>query len=71
MTWGILVPRPGIEPVPPALEAWSLNLWITGEVCQQCFEPALIVLILGMRKLKEDENNLLVNRLQGGEPKAF
>ena len=22
---GILVPRPGIEPAPPALEAWSLN----------------------------------------------
>ena len=22
---GILVPRPGIEPVPPAVEAWSRN----------------------------------------------
>ena len=22
---GILVPRPGIEPVPPAVEVWSLN----------------------------------------------
>ena len=27
---GILVPQPGIEPVPPAL---SLNLWSTREVC--------------------------------------
>ena len=25
MTYGILVPPPGIELVPPALEAWSLN----------------------------------------------
>ena len=28
----ILVPQPGIEPVPPALEAWSLNHWTTKEV---------------------------------------
>ena len=29
---GILVPHPGIEPVPPALEAWSLNHWTAREV---------------------------------------
>ena len=29
---GILVPRPGIEPAPPALEARSLNHWTTREV---------------------------------------
>ena len=29
---GILVPRPGIEPLPPAVEAWSPNHWITREV---------------------------------------
>ena len=29
---GIIVPRPGIEPVPPAVEARSLNHWTTGEV---------------------------------------
>ena len=23
--WGILFPRPGIKPVPPAMEAWSPN----------------------------------------------
>ena len=28
----ILVPRPGIEPAFPALEAWSLNRWITKKV---------------------------------------
>ena len=29
---GILVPRPGIEPTPPALEAWSPNHWMVREV---------------------------------------
>ena len=27
-----LVPRPGIEPGPPAVEAWSLNHWTSREV---------------------------------------
>ena len=29
---GILVPQLGIKPVPPALEAWSLNHWATRKV---------------------------------------
>ena len=29
----ILVPRPGIKPTPPAVEAQSLNHWTTREVC--------------------------------------
>ena len=29
---GILVPQLGIEPVPPAVEAWSLNHWTAREV---------------------------------------
>ena len=32
VAYGILVPRPGIKPVPPALEAQSLNHWATREV---------------------------------------
>ena len=32
MACGTLVPRPGIEPVPPALEARSLNLWTARDV---------------------------------------
>ena len=28
---GILVPQPGIEPVPPAVEGWSPNLWTARE----------------------------------------
>ena len=30
--YGILVPKPQIEPTPPAVEAWSLNHWTTKEV---------------------------------------
>ena len=30
--YGILLPRPGIEPVSTALEAWSLNHWLAREV---------------------------------------
>ena len=33
---GILVPRPGIEPVPPPLGVWSLNHWTTREVPKLC-----------------------------------
>ena len=29
---GILVPRPGIKPTPPTVEAWSLNHWTAREV---------------------------------------
>ena len=29
---GILVPRPGVEPTPPALEAQSFNHWTAKEI---------------------------------------
>ena len=32
----ILVPRPGIEPVPPTVEAWSPNHWTAREVLTCC-----------------------------------
>ena len=32
MAYGTLVPQPGIELMPPALEAWSLNHWTAREV---------------------------------------
>ena len=32
MGYGILVPWPGIEPTPPAMEAWSVKHWSTKEV---------------------------------------
>ena len=35
--WG-LVPRPGIEPAPPALEAQSLSHWTTGEIPNLIFQ---------------------------------
>ena len=33
---GILVPHLGIEPMPPAVEAWSLNHWANREVLYKC-----------------------------------
>ena len=32
VAFGILIPRPGIKPMPPAVEARSLNHWTTREV---------------------------------------
>ena len=37
----ILVLAPGIEPVSPVLEAWSLNHWTTREVPEPQFLPSL------------------------------
>ena len=34
---GNLVPQAGIEPAPPAVEAWSLNHWTTKEVLKPSF----------------------------------
>ena len=30
--WHVKLPQPGIEPMPPAVEEWSLNHWTTREV---------------------------------------
>ena len=38
VAYGILVPQPGMEPVPPALGAWSLNPWTTREVSPASFD---------------------------------
>ena len=32
IAWGILVPWPGVEPTPSAVEAWSFNHWTSKEV---------------------------------------
>ena len=32
LAWRILVPWPGMEPVPSAAEAWSLNQWMPGKL---------------------------------------
>lgn len=33
----ILVPQPGIKPLPPALEAWGVNHWTNKEVPGRSF----------------------------------
>ena len=38
--FGILAPRPGMEPEPPAVEVWSLNHWTTREI--PAFYPFLL-----------------------------
>ena len=45
MQWacGILVLRPGIEPIPPALEVWSLNHWTTREVHRLIYSYTLLI----------------------------
>ena len=47
MSCGMLVPRPGIEPVPPALGAQSLNHWTTREV------PAVLFLKLDIIRTRK------------------
>ena len=37
MACGILVPQPGIEPVPPELEAQRLNPWTAREIPPRVF----------------------------------
>ena len=41
---GILVLQPGIKPVPPALEAWSVNHWTARKVPRLNLKPAVISL---------------------------
>ena len=38
MAFGTLLPPPGIKPVPPALEAWSLNHWRAKKVPTSNFQ---------------------------------
>ena len=47
MAYGILVPQPGIEPTPPALEAQSLNHW-TREVVKTSGKSQDIILEYGL-----------------------
>ena len=45
-TYGNLVPRPGIEPATPALEAQSLNHWTAREVSGSYFQGAFELRVL-------------------------
>ena len=68
---GILVPQPGIQPVPPAVEAWSLNHWTAREVpsppllnvkCFPCVQPGALTMTKShtrpaLPKLKLSDNS--------------
>ena len=52
---GISVPRPGIEPMPPAVEARSLNHWTTREVLPAPFvEETVLCPVWGLGTFAED-----------------
>ena len=40
---GILAPRPGIKPVPPAVEAQGPSHWTAREVPNPCFRVTLLL----------------------------
>ena len=46
MACEILVPQPGIEPLPPALEGWSLNHWTTREAPIHSFPDSFLIWII-------------------------
>ena len=51
----ILVPQPGIEPVPPAVEVWSLNHWTAREIPDFVFNWQYRKTYKGKIKLAEIE----------------
>ena len=62
MAHGILFPQPGIEPAPPALEAWGLNDWTTKSLLSLLLTHSITALStryryylihLGMWRLRE------------------
>ena len=52
----ILVPQPGIEAVPPAVEAGNLNYWVDREVMRQSDKPQLRDLTIVSGKNQGDQN---------------
>ena len=55
-TCRFLVPQPGIKPVPPAVEAWSLNHW-----ARNTFLIKITYIKKKLEKLSTQENNLKKN----------
>ena len=55
MACGILVPRPGIEPAPPAVKEWNLNHWTIREVVMCVFQKqeSRFSSVLGPRKVTD------------------
>ena len=41
MAYGILIPQPGFEPIPPAVEVRSLNHWTAREVPKNGFNKLM------------------------------
>ena len=58
MACGILVPGPGIEPAPPAVEAQSLNHWTAREVSHLFIVNTLPILFFFFEDRQEDFFNI-------------
>ena len=56
---GILVPQPGIEPLPPALEAWHLNHWTIEKSLGYSFLKQLLNLSLSTRDIEMNETCIM------------
>ena len=54
----ILVSQPGIEPVPPAVEVWSLNHWTAREV--PCFSFFFFFFLLAYGLLNFLNNSIVI-----------
>ena len=64
MPYAVLL-QSGIDPVPPALEAWSLNHWTTREVSNMCI-LMFVNYTQTLQKLKKNEKtNPLGDAFQG------
>ena len=60
MACGILVPLPGMEPVSPALEAWSLIHWTAREVLREILGLHILVLS-GVPVCDESPSDILLH----------
>ena len=66
---GILLHQPGIKPMPPALEAWSLNHWTTKEVSTIVFNTQQKrILHVSLLQWSEVEGIALEVKLREGDP---
>ena len=67
MACRILIPQPGVDLVPPAVEAWSLNHWTSREVpkiLQYSMSMFLEVAIIAYYNLKVIANNKTIKLIE-------
>ena len=63
MACGILVPRPGIKPMPPAVEAWSPNHWTAREFPSTILFWFPISFVIGFEIKKNKASNFVLLKI--------